>query len=84
MAMALTVDDAIARVPQWADAKDLKTSSLDGGITNSNFRVDVGGESFALRIAGAGTEMLGINREHEHAANLAARNSGFFFCIPHG
>jgi thiamine kinase-like enzyme len=74
--MALTVDDAIARVPQWADAKDLKTSSLDGGITNSNFRVDVGGESFALRIAGAGTEMLGINREYEHAANLAAGKLG--------
>ncbi len=40
--MALTVDEAIARVPQWADADDLKISSLDGGITNSNFRVDTG------------------------------------------
>ena len=74
--MALTVDEAIARVPQWTNAKDLKISSLDGGITNSNFRVDVGGESFALRIAGADTEMLGINREHEHAANLAAGKLG--------
>ena len=74
--MALTVDEAIARVPQWKNAKDLKLSPLDGGITNSNFRVDVGGESFALRIAGADTDMLGINREYEHAANLAAGKLG--------
>jgi len=74
--MALTVDEAIARVPQWADAENLKVSSLDGGITNSNFRVEVDGESFALRIAGAGTDKLGINREHEHAANLAAGKLG--------
>ena len=74
--MALTVDEAIARVPQWANADDLKTSPLSGGITNSNFRVDTGGESFALRIAGADTNMLGINREYEHAANLAAGKLG--------
>jgi thiamine kinase-like enzyme len=70
--MALTVDEAIARVPQWVDADDLQVSSLDGGITNSNYRVDVGGESFALRIAGSGTDKLGIDRGSEYAANLAA------------
>jgi len=74
--MALTVDEAIARVPQWADADDLQVSSLDGGITNSNFRVDVGGESFALRIAGTGTDKLGIDRRHEYAANLATGKLG--------
>lgn len=74
--MALTVDEAIARVPQWADAKELRVSSLDGGITNSNFRVDVGGESFALRIAGNDTDKLGINRGNEYAANLAAGKLG--------
>ena len=74
--MALTVDEAIARVPQWADANDLKISTLGGGITNSNYRVDTGGESFVLRIAGANTELLGITREHEYAANLAAGELG--------
>lgn len=74
--MPLTVNEAIARVPQWADADDLKVSSLDGGITNSNFRVDVNGDSFALRIAGNGTDKLGIDREHEYAANLAAGKLG--------
>ena len=32
--MTLTIEEAIARVPQWAKAKDLKTSPLTGGITN--------------------------------------------------
>jgi thiamine kinase-like enzyme len=74
--MALTVDQAIARVPMWANARDLKISPLSGGITNSNFRIDVNGESFALRIAGADTELLGITREYEYAANLAAGKLG--------
>ena len=74
--MALTVDEAIARVPMWADASDLKVSPLSGGITNSNYRIDTKGESFALRIAGADTELLGITREYEYAANLVAGKMG--------
>jgi thiamine kinase-like enzyme len=76
MTAALTVDEAIARVPQWVNADDLKVSPLDGGITNSNYRVDVDGEAFALRIAGSNTGMLGINRKYEHAANLEAGKLG--------
>jgi len=74
--MTLTVDEAIARVPLWVNADDLKTTPLSGGITNRNFRVDTGGESFVLRIAGADTNLLGINREYEYAANLAAGELG--------
>lgn len=74
--MPLTVDEAIARVPIWANANDLKISVLGGGITNSNYRIDTGEESFVLRIAGADTELLGITREHEYAANLAAGKLG--------
>lgn len=74
--MALTVEEAISRIPEWANAEDLKVSSLDGGITNSNFRVDTAGQSYALRIAGTNTELLGINREYEYAANLAAGKLG--------
>jgi thiamine kinase-like enzyme len=76
MLMALTVDEAIACVPMWANASDLKISPLGGGITNSNYRVDTGGESFVLRIAGADTKLLGITREYEYAANLAAGKLG--------
>ena len=71
-----TLEKVIARVPQWAGARDLKTSALGGGITNQNYRVDVDGESFVLRICGADTELLGIQREAEYAANLAADQLG--------
>jgi thiamine kinase-like enzyme len=87
--MALPLEEALARVPQWAGASDLKATPLGGGITNNNFRIDVGGETFVLRIAGADTQLLGIDREHEHAANLAAGKLGiapevFYFIRPEG
>jgi thiamine kinase-like enzyme len=87
--MALTLEQALTRVPQWAGAIGLKTSPLGGGITNLNYRVDVGGESFVLRIAGADTELLGIDRQNEYAANQMAGRLGIapevvYFIRPEG
>ena len=87
--MALTLEEALARVPQWVGASDLKVSPLGGGITNNNYRIDVGAESFVLRIPGEDTDLLGINREFEYAANLAAGMLGiapqvFHFIRPEG
>jgi thiamine kinase-like enzyme len=87
--MALTLQEAIDRVPHWAGATDLKATPLGGGITKNNFRIDIGGESFVLRSVGADTELLGINREVEYAANLAAGKLGiapevFYFIRPEG
>ncbi len=74
--MPLTLEAALARVPFFKDANDLKTAPLPGGITNLNYRVDTGGKSYVLRIAGADTELLGIRREIEYAANRAAGQLG--------
>jgi thiamine kinase-like enzyme len=87
--MALSAEEAVARIPHWANANSLKISSLGGGITNQNFRVDVNGDSFALRIPGENTELLGISREHEYTANLAAGKLGIapevvYFIQPEG
>jgi thiamine kinase-like enzyme len=87
--MALSLEEALARVPQWAGATDLKATPLGGGITNNNYRIDVGGSAFVLRITGADTELLGINREHEYSANLTAGKLGiapevFYFIRPEG
>ena len=49
---------------------------LGGGITNRNFRVDVGGESFVLRVGGKDTELLGIDRRAEHGASVVAARLG--------
>jgi thiamine kinase-like enzyme len=54
----------------------VRIEPLGGGITNRNFRVDVAGESFVLRIGGKNTELLGIDRTVEHAASLVAADLG--------
>jgi thiamine kinase-like enzyme len=49
---------------------------LGGGITNYNLRVEVDGELFVLRVAGKGTNLLGIDRTVELAATRAAAELG--------
>ena len=49
---------------------------LGGGITNHNFRVEVGDEVFVLRIGGKDTELLGIERSAEYAASKVAAELG--------
>jgi thiamine kinase-like enzyme len=87
--MTLTVEEAIARVPMWRDATDIQISALEGGITNRNYRVDVGNASFHLRLAGDNTSLLGIDREHEHyaarlAGELGAAPEVAYFVRPEG
>lgn len=74
--MGLTLEQAIQRVPGWAEAPELRSIPLGGGITNHNFRIDVGGESFVLRLVGEKTDQLGIDREAEYAAHRAAADAG--------
>ena len=46
------------------------------GITNRNFRVDIGGESFVVRLSGKDTALLGINRAAENEAASTAAAAG--------
>ena len=50
---------------------------LEGGITNRNYRVRLGGKECVLRLAGKDTSLLGINREAERIANHTAAELGF-------
>jgi thiamine kinase-like enzyme len=53
-----------------------RVEPLGGGITNRNFKVSVGEETFVLRIGGKDTELLGIDRRAEHAASRIAAELG--------
>ncbi len=56
--------------------RDARIEPLSGGITNRNFKVEVDGESYVLRIGGRDTELLGIDRYNEHEASIAASRVG--------
>jgi thiamine kinase-like enzyme len=71
----VTLDDVIARMG-WAARRSVTVSPLSGGITNLNYRVDVDGESFVVRMPGQDSENLGIDRRREHACNVAAHEAG--------
>ena len=65
-------DDAVARISLWR-GKDVKVTSLSGGLTNENYLVEAGGERYVMRIPGASTELLSIDRVNEvHNARAAA------------
>ncbi len=68
--------DAQAAVERlWPD-RGARALPLSGGITNHNFKVDVHGETFVLRMGGAQTAVLGIDRRVEHEASLRAAEVG--------
>ena len=68
---------AMQKVPELA-GRDLTLTALTGGITNRNFRVDAAGtaDRWVIRLAGNDTHLLGISREVEHAATVAAAGVG--------
>jgi len=68
---------ALQKVPEIA-GRDLRLTALSGGITNRNFRVDAAGtdDRWVIRLAGNDTHLLGISREVEHAATVAAAGVG--------
>jgi thiamine kinase-like enzyme len=68
---------ALRRLPELA-AGELTFTHLSGGITNRNFLVSGApdGSRYVVRLAGNDTHLLGISREVEHAATVAAAGVG--------
>ena len=68
---------ALRRLPELS-AGDLTFTALSGGITNRNFLVSgaADGSRYVVRLAGNDTYLLGISREVEHAATVAAAGVG--------
>lgn len=67
------IDDAIKAVKDW-EGKKVSFEPVSGGITNPNFKVNVEGTNYFLKIPGDGTAF--IDRDNCHIANLIASDSG--------
>jgi thiamine kinase-like enzyme len=69
------IREAVNQIPDW-NGKEISIIPLSGGLTNSNFKVDVDGCSYFVRVPGADTELLAINRENEYYNTQAAYEAG--------
>jgi len=72
-----TLVAALQRVPEVA-GRELTLTALSGGITNRNYLVSLadGTDRYVIRLAGNDAHLLGISREVEHAATVAAAGVG--------
>jgi thiamine kinase-like enzyme len=66
------VTELEAAVEMVWPGRGVRFEVLGGGITNHNARVELDGEVYVLRVAGKDTDLLGIDRQVEHHATMAA------------
>ncbi len=71
----VTIDDILPRVPQLA-GDDRVITELPGGLTNTNYKVVVGGRSYVVRVSSKDAGLLAIDRENEYQNSVAAAEAG--------
>ncbi|MCW2989515.1 MAG: phosphotransferase, partial [Solirubrobacterales bacterium] len=70
------MEDVLRKLEARLGAREGEPEALEDGITNRNYRVRFGGRDHVVRICGAQTELLGIDREAEQTAAAAAHAAG--------
>jgi thiamine kinase-like enzyme len=73
--MAITIEQVVERIPDWR-GKPVAIHPLPGGLTNTNYRVEVDGVPYVVRIPGAATELLAVDRANEYYNTKAAAVAG--------
>ena len=69
---APSIEQVIARIPDWAGAV-VTAERIPAGLTNTNYRIEVDGTPYFVRIPGAATELLAVDRGNEiHNTKVAA------------
>ena len=69
------IEEVVAKIPDW-DGKDISITPLSGGLTNSNFKVEVDKTPYFVRVPGASTELLAVDRANEYHNSKAASEAG--------
>lgn len=75
MGIELITSTVIERVPGWSGLVR-GIEPLQGGITNRNFRVQVGEDVFVVRLPAETGSLLGIDRHVEHAVSRLVATAG--------
>ncbi len=73
--MTITIEEVIQKIDDWRD-KQAEIQEMTGGLTNKNYRVEVDGQSYFVRVPGASTELLAVDRDSEYQSSKAAADAG--------
>src|SRR5690348_969068 len=69
----MPIDEVAARL--WP-GREIRSSPVAAGLTNQNFQVEVDGRPFFVRIPGASTDLLAVDRANELHNTRAAAEAG--------
>jgi thiamine kinase-like enzyme len=70
-----TIEDVLPRVEVWR-GREAAATELSGGLTNTNYLVEAGEQRYVVRIPGAATELLAVDRANERHNAAAAATTG--------
>jgi thiamine kinase-like enzyme len=70
-----TIEQVIAAVPAWT-GRSIRTERIEAGLTNTNWRVEVDGTPYFVRVPGTATELLAVDRGNELFNTRAAAEAG--------
>jgi thiamine kinase-like enzyme len=70
-----TLDEVLERVQVWR-GRQVRVSGLSGGLTNTNHLVEAGDDRYVVRIPGASTDLLAVDRANERHNAAAAATTG--------
>jgi thiamine kinase-like enzyme len=69
------IDEIVSKIEDWK-RKKISIQTLLGGLTNTNYKVVVEGTPFFVRVPGASTDLLAIDRRNEYFNAKAAAETG--------
>jgi thiamine kinase-like enzyme len=69
------IEEVVLKIKDW-QGRNVSIHPLPGGLTNTNFKVEVDGTSFFVRVPGESTELLAIDRDNEYHNTKAAAETG--------
>jgi thiamine kinase-like enzyme len=69
------IEEVVEKIEDWK-GKSVSIQTLSGGLTNANYKVEVDGNPFFVRVPGESTELLAIDRRNEYFNSKAAAEAG--------
>ncbi len=69
------IDDIVAKIDAWRGCS-ISIQQVTGGLTNLNYKVTVDGTPYFVRVPGADTELLSVDRRNELFNSRAAAQAG--------